>query len=47
LQNFEIGGARERMPEQVIQAFGILKKSAAKVFDDCLPCLLDVFKNVH
>ncbi|KAJ7298249.1 hypothetical protein O6H91_Y007800 [Diphasiastrum complanatum] len=31
LQNFEIGGARERMPEQLIQAFGVLKKSAAKV----------------
>eukprot|EP00250_Pteridium_aquilinum_P010366 c19335_g1_i1 orf=465-1958(-) len=31
LQNFEIGGARERMPDQVVQAFGILKKSAAKV----------------
>lgn len=31
LQNFEIGGPRERMPDQVIQAFGILKKSAAKV----------------
>lgn len=31
LQNFEIGGPRERMPEQVVQAFGTLKKSAAKV----------------
>lgn len=31
LQNFEIGGPRERMPDQIIQAFGILKKSAAKV----------------
>ncbi|XP_039135570.1 fumarate hydratase 1, mitochondrial-like [Dioscorea cayenensis subsp. rotundata] len=31
LQNFEIGGERERMPEQIIRAFGILKKCAAKV----------------
>ncbi|KAH7294127.1 hypothetical protein KP509_28G057900 [Ceratopteris richardii] len=31
LQNFEIGGTRERMPEQIVRAFGILKKSAAKV----------------
>eukprot|EP00249_Psilotum_nudum_P005422 c18863_g1_i1 orf=151-1608(+) len=31
LQNFNIGGERERMPEQLIRAFGILKKSAAKV----------------
>ncbi|KAH9538646.1 hypothetical protein CY35_15G017800 [Sphagnum magellanicum] len=31
LQNFEIGGARERMPDQIIEAFGILKKSAAIV----------------
>ncbi|CDH08364.1 probable Fumarate hydratase, mitochondrial [Zygosaccharomyces bailii ISA1307] len=30
-QNFRIGGARERMPEQVIHAFGVLKKSAAIV----------------
>lgn len=30
-QNFKIGGARERMPEPVIKAFGILKKSAAIV----------------
>jgi len=29
--NFEIGGDRERMPEPVIRAFAILKKSAAKV----------------
>ena len=32
LQNFEIGGERERMPEPIIRAFGILKKCAAKVF---------------
>ncbi|CDK25346.1 unnamed protein product [Kuraishia capsulata CBS 1993] len=31
LQNFKIGGAREKMPEPVIHAFGILKKAAAIV----------------
>ncbi|KAE9618806.1 putative fumarate hydratase [Lupinus albus] len=31
LQNFDIGGVRERMPEPIIRAFGILKKCAAKV----------------
>ncbi|CAN1324189.1 Fumarate hydratase 2 [Linum perenne] len=31
LQNFEIGGDRERMPDPIIRAFGILKKCAAKV----------------
>lgn len=31
LQNFEIGGEREQMPEQIIQSFGVLKKCAAKV----------------
>ena len=31
LQNFEIGGDRERMPEALITAFAILKKCAAKV----------------
>lgn len=31
LQNFDIGGERERMPEPIIRAFGILKKAAAKV----------------
>lgn len=31
LQNFKIGGSRERMPEPIIKAFGILKKSAAIV----------------
>ena len=30
LQNFKIGGERERMPWPVIKAFGILKKAAAK-----------------
>lgn len=30
LMNFKIGGERERMPLQVVRAFGILKKSAAK-----------------
>lgn len=31
LQNFDIGGEHERMPEPIIRAFGILKKCAAKV----------------
>ncbi|CAH9098639.1 unnamed protein product [Cuscuta epithymum] len=31
LHNFEIGGDRERMPEPIIRAFGVLKKCAAKV----------------
>jgi len=31
LQNFDIGGARERMPEPLIKAFGILKRAAATV----------------
>ena len=31
LQNFKIGGARERMPEAVVCAFGLLKRAAAKV----------------
>ena len=35
LQNFKIGGARERMPEPVVTAFGILKRAAAKVKDLC------------
>lgn len=30
-ENFKIGGARERMPEPIVRAFGILKKSAAIV----------------
>ncbi|ODV94682.1 hypothetical protein PACTADRAFT_50544 [Pachysolen tannophilus NRRL Y-2460] len=30
-QNFKIGGIREKMPEPVIHAFGILKKAAATV----------------
>eukprot|EP00892_Ulva_mutabilis_P001797 jgi/Ulvmu1/11618/UM008_0019.1 len=29
--NFKIGGARERMPEPVVRAFGVLKAAAAKV----------------
>lgn len=29
--NFKIGGERERMPLPVVRAFGILKKTAAKV----------------
>ena len=32
LQNFDIGGERERMPVPIIRAFGVLKKCAAKVF---------------
>lgn len=31
LQNFDIGGHRERLPEPLIKAFGILKKAAATV----------------
>lgn len=31
LQNFDIGGDREKMPEPIIRAFGVLKKCAAKV----------------
>ncbi|CAM6103818.1 unnamed protein product [Calypogeia fissa] len=31
LQNFKIGGPRHRMPEQLIHAYGILKKCCAKV----------------
>ncbi|CAG8459327.1 17348_t:CDS:10 [Acaulospora colombiana] len=31
LQNFDIGGSTERMPEPLIKAFGVLKKAAATV----------------
>lgn len=31
LQNFDIGGTSERMPEPLIRAFGVLKKAAATV----------------
>ncbi|KAJ3284049.1 fumarase fum1 [Borealophlyctis nickersoniae] len=31
LQNFDIGGPTERMPQPLIRAFGILKKAAARV----------------
>lgn len=31
LQNFDIGGNRERLPEPLITAFGVLKKAAATV----------------
>ncbi|CAO3617864.1 unnamed protein product [Cunninghamella blakesleeana] len=31
LQNFNIGGPRERMPEPLIKAFGVVKKAAATV----------------
>jgi fumarate hydratase, class II len=30
--NFKIGGLRERMPEPVVRAFGVLKAAAAKVW---------------
>lgn len=30
-QNFKIGGPRERMPEPIVHAFGIVKKAAAEV----------------
>lgn len=31
MQNFDIGGPRERMPEPLIKAFGVLKKASAQV----------------
>lgn len=31
LQNFDIGGPREKMPEPLVRAFGVLKKAAATV----------------
>jgi fumarate hydratase class II len=31
IMNFKIGGARERMPEPVVKAFGVIKRAAAKV----------------
>lgn len=31
LQNFDIGGSRERLPDPLIKAFGVLKKAAATV----------------
>ena len=34
LQNFNIGGAPERMPEPVVRAFGVIKKAAAMVHLD-------------
>jgi fumarate hydratase class II len=40
LQNFKIGGVRERMPEPLISAFGVLKKAAAVVnVRMCAVCL--------
>ncbi|KAF9131437.1 fumarase fum1, partial [Mortierella sp. GBA39] len=30
LQNFDIGGVTERMPEPLIKAFGVLKRAAAQ-----------------
>ena len=32
LQNFPIGGEREKMPITIVRAFGILKKATAKVY---------------
>ena len=34
LANFDIGG--EKMPVEIIRAFGILKKAAASCFGPCL-----------
>ena len=31
IQNFDIGGEHERMPDPLIKAFGVLKKAAAIV----------------
>ncbi len=31
LQNFDIGGPQERLPEPLIKAFGVLKKAASIV----------------
>lgn len=31
IQNFDIGGPQERMPDPLIKAFGVLKKAAATV----------------
>ncbi len=31
LQNFDIGGSAERLPEPLIKAFGVLKKAASIV----------------
>ena len=31
IQNFDIGGPTERMPEPLVRAFGVLKKAAARV----------------
>lgn len=40
LVNFKIGGARDRMPEPVVLAFGVLKRAAAKVIQAYLPGFL-------
>ena len=47
LQNFKIGGARERMPDPIIHAFGVLKAAAATVnaaAGDLPPELADAIK---
>jgi hypothetical protein len=41
--NFKIGGPRERMPEPVVRAFGILKGAAAKVRGFPYSCRPTVF----
>uniref|UniRef100_M4DY04 fumarate hydratase n=1 Tax=Brassica campestris TaxID=3711 RepID=M4DY04_BRACM len=47
LQNFEIGGERERMPEPIVRAFGVLKKCAAKVIANRAAEILGGDKCVH
>ncbi len=37
LENFPIGGARERMPEEILRAFALLKKAAARANRALLP----------
>ncbi len=37
LENFPIGGGRERMPEEVLRAFALLKKAAARANRALLP----------
>ena len=37
LENFKIGGGRETMPEEIIHAFGILKKAAAIANNKIVP----------
>ena len=37
VQNFRIGVGKETMPEEIVHAFGILKKAAASVNAELLP----------